>query len=257
MEPLFQLPVPSNILVSEVKLMIVSHFEELQKKDETKRKTEPYSLGKPENLRIREIFFQAPSTVISDKTTLKEFFAHKSTFALEIMVQMLPEDQTETKTSNDQVYFFLQQFHPETFTLGPRFEFETRDSEKLVSFVQRVKDHTGVKSLAFYNCDSWDDVKLLDLKWVEIEESDRVNSNSSKFVYAPDRTVLSWRITDGDLYLYKDASVPLKELSDEEKKKIKEEEDKKRKMRLAHRATYSSREESLVIKQKDVGIDDV
>jgi len=258
-EFLFQLPVPSNYSMKDTKEEIVRHFNELQKSDETKRKTEPFSLGKPENLRIREIFFQAPSNVLCDSQLIREIFASKNALSgvPELLVQMLPEGQSETKTSNDQVFFFLQQFHPDKFELGQRFEFEVRDSEKLSSFVQRIKQHTGINSLAISVCDHWDDPKLLEAKWTEIIESDKPQSHVSKLVYAPDRTVLSWRISDGDLFLFKDSSVPPKTLTDEDKQKLKEDEDKRKKQRMVSRNSYSSREESLVIKQKDVGLDDI
>jgi len=116
--------------------------------------------------------------------------------------------------------------------------------------------HTGVKALAINICETWEDPKLMDAKWVEITESDKQDS-PGKLVYAPDRTVLSWKIRDGDLFMFKDSSIPTKELTEEEKKKIKDEEDKRRKLRLAFRNQYQSREESLVIKQKDVGLDDI
>jgi len=255
---LFKLPIPSKYTIKETKEEIVRYFNLLQEKEETKRKSEPFSLGKPENMRLREVFVIAPHTILCDHQSIKDVFAAKAILnAPDVLVQMLPEGETETKSSADQNIFFLQQFLPDKFELGPKFEFEAADAEKLGSLIQRIKEKTGLKTLSLYSCDNWDDTKLLsipDLKWIDVD-IDGSESGSRK--YDPNRTVLSWRISDGDLYLFKDTSVPLRVLTEEEKSKIKEEEDKKRKARIASRFTYnSSREESLVIKQKDVGIDD-
>jgi len=249
--------------IKEGKEELVKFFNELQKNDTTKRKTEPFSLGKPENLRIREAFMAAPSNIFPDATTVKDAVGAKAHYTSpELLVQILPEPETETKTNNDQVYLFMQQFYPDQFKLGPRFEFQTNDNEKLGSLVQRIKAQTGINNLSLHNCDGWDDIKLLsvpDLRWNDVAEETPENRHMyTKLVYAPDRTVKTWRISDGDLYLYKDASVELKQLTDEEKKAIAEEEEKKKKARAVARSyAPSSREESLVIKQKDVSIDDV
>jgi len=135
--------------------------------------------------------------------------------------------------NSDQVIFFMQQFYPDQFKLGPKFEFKTNDNEKLGGLVQRIKTDTGINNLSLHSCDSWDDIKLLsvpDLRWTDVVEETPENKHMyTKLVYAPDRTVKTWRITDGDLYLFKDASVELKQLTDEEKKTVVEEEEKKKK----------------------------
>jgi len=260
-EFLFKIPIPSKFTMRETKEEVVRHFEELQKNDATKRKVEPFSLGKPESLRLREVFITAPATILCDTQLVKDAFANKAfVHAPEVLVQMLPEGETETKTSNDHIVFFLQQFHPDKFELGPKFEFLTSDAEKLGSLVQRIKTHSGINTISLHSCDNWDDAKLLSIpeaKWTDITDEPTEGRNDSK-KYDPNRTVLSWRIADGDLYLFKDFTAPLKELTEEEKTRIKEDDEKKRKARMAGRVSYhSSREESLIIKQKDVGIDDV
>jgi len=263
LEPLFKMAIPSKMTIKETKEELVKFFDEQQKNDSTKRKTEPFSLGKPENLRIREGFLQAPSTIFPDATPIKEAVGAKAHYTSpELLVQMLPAEETESKTNSDQVVFFLQQFFPEKYMLGPKFEFKTNDNEKLGSLVQRIKTQTIIENLSLHSCDSWDDIKLLsvpDLRWTDVVEETPENKNSyAKLVYAPDRTVKTWRITDGDLYLFKDANAMLKELTPEDKKAIMEEEEKKKKARAVARSyAPSSREESLVIKQKDVGLDDV
>jgi len=180
---------------------------------------------------------------------------------------MLPHGKTETKTSSDTVTIFLQQFFPDTYKLGDREEFETRDDEKLSEFCRRMKIEKNINSLALLNSENWDGPTLLNLpkqSWLAIRESNDEEDGkkyytgySSDLKYDPNRTVHSWRLTDGDFLFFKDNDVPLKDLSEEEIKKFKEEEDKKRVNKMKATSYGGAREESLVIKQQDVAIDDL
>jgi len=132
-------------------------------------------------------------------------------------------------------------------------------------FCDRIKAATKINSLALLNAENWDGPTLLSLpklSWIQIKERDEEDSKryyySYDLKYDPNRTVQSWRLSDGDLLYFRDNDVAVKELTEDETKKLKDDEEKKRMNKAkASSSSYSSREESLVIKQADVAIDDV
>jgi len=194
-----------------------------------------------------------------DNQTVKEACKGFLITTPDILVQKLPEGKTETKTSERTVVIFLQPFHPETFSLGERFEFETDNDEKLGSFRDRICDLTGITHLGLVP-ERWEGPKLYvvpDLDWIDTTKSKKERESSHRKGYDPNHSVSSLNLTDGDLLLYKNFDVPLKKLTEEEQKKMKIEEEKKR-MNRANNTFYSwrLREENLVIKTQDVALDD-
>jgi len=151
--------------------------------------------------------------------------------------------------------FFLQQFFPETWTLGPRFEFTTTDNELLTDFRARIAEHTKIKSIGLVHGENWSGPKILyipKLPWNVPPGGGSHFISSFSQNYA--EKVRSLGLQDGELILFKDMDAKLVELSPEEEKSKKEEDDRRRAAWNASRfSTYAPPAESkLVIHQKDV-----
>jgi len=231
-ELLFKLPLPGKLTVAEAKVEVVKYFEQLQTDEKTKRK-DGFTLGKPENLRFRELIMQSPSKIYTDKERLADV-TRSSYIIPEIAVQKLPEDVTETKTSSKDKFIFLQQFFPQTFSLGPRFEFQTNDDERLSVFRDRICDLAEIDSLGVVSGEHWNTgAKLLlipKLSWTvtrkgELSKSqpEREDDDDAYFqTYDPTRPVSSLSLSDGTLLLFRDMKDPLKVLTEADEKGIKE-----------------------------------
>jgi len=237
---LFSLTLSGKMTVKEAKIEVYNHFQKLQESEETKRK-DGFLLAKPENLRFRRMFMYSPDRVWTDAEHLKDLTRSYN----EIAVQNLPQGQTEIKTSIDMVIIFLQQFHPDTFTLGERVELDTRDDQSMADFKEKLTAFTGVQNLGWASADTWDGLKLLNiaqLKWYNGSEDDFQT-----------KTVRSLGLSDGDLLLYKDTTIHPKQLTDDEKKQIQVEEARQE---ANQKSAYHRKEEQFKITIQDVGIDD-
>jgi len=237
---LFSLSLPGKMTVKEVKVEVYKHFQKLQESEETKRK-DGFVLTKPENLRLRRMFISSPDRIWMDTELVRDITRINN----EIAVQNLPEGQSEIKTNSEMAIIFIQQFHPDTFTLGERIEFDTRDEETLVEFKRKLASFTKVINLGWASAEGWDGLKLLNitqLKWFNGTEDDFLN-----------KTVHSLGLSDGDLLFYKDTTVPQKELTEDEKKQIQIEEARQE---ASQKSAYHRKEEHFKITIQDVGIDD-
>lgn len=126
------------LLVTDSYHQLVAHYKQLQEDPETKSKDEDFVLDDPSNLRLRDLRGIAPSQIYLDSMLLKDVCQAYTFTSSHILVQKLPEGETEVKKDKDTIVFFLQQFFPATWTFGPRFEFTTTDEEKLTDFRDRV-----------------------------------------------------------------------------------------------------------------------
>eukprot|EP01129_Flabellula_baltica_P012396 TRINITY_DN559_c0_g1_i1.p1 TRINITY_DN559_c0_g1~~TRINITY_DN559_c0_g1_i1.p1 ORF type:complete len:738 (+),score=226.01 TRINITY_DN559_c0_g1_i1:355-2568(+) len=304
--PLFKLALPETMLISDVKQRVVDEYQatkariasekqvpeetnEEKKDPETEKDKESsedshdpldssveeetefpdVAITNPENLRLRELFSRFPSTVLMDDEKIKNVV--RSVYSTpKIAVQILPEGETETKKSKAEIVVFMQQFIPEKYELGEKFEMITTNSEDLEDFRKRITETTGVENLGLISQDRWDTTKLLSLGrtnwykpkgWKKENGEDEEDSSDSSSDYhyttrtnpmyrAGNNTVRKLKLRDGDLVIFTDLSVPLKELTTEEKNKLQELEN-------SHKKKYTRRggEEQLQIKQQDVEID--
>jgi ubiquitin C-terminal hydrolase len=252
------MPLSAKLTVAEAKVEIVKMFHERQKDEKTKFALPDWDIGNPENLRLREINLNPvnPRSIYMDQQTVKHMSKNLMFTIPDIAIQKLPNGQQETKENKEHIIFFLQEFNNETFTLGPRFEFETYDPETLTSFRDRISKTTGISQVGLIGGDGWLGHKRLDiphLKWnpPPETESSRAQNDSTR--------VKSLNIQDGDLVLFKDMTVVPMPLTDAEKKAISEADSKRRTLLTSSgRGTkkFARQENRLVIQQKDVALDD-
>jgi len=266
-EDLFELALPGKMTVKEVKAELIKHWKELQANEpSTKRKD--LLPDDPSRLRLRNLYTMSLSTIHMDHKLLKDITSKFYTYANDIFVQVLPEGKTETKTSEEVVVLVLRQFHPDRYELSPPIEFDANKDEKLGEFRDRISKLAGISpsSLALASVEYFDIQKILriptHLKWIPRAEDDTEHhskyarySSYSYDTYDTNRLVRTLNLSDGNMLLFRDLSVPLKQLTEEEEKKIKEDEEAKRQAKI--RQQYSSRkEERLDIKIADVSISD-
>jgi len=248
--------------VKEVKEELTKHWKVLQENETSKRKD--LLPVDPSRLRLRNLYSMKLSDIHTDQKLLKEITNKFYSFTNDVFVQVLPEGTKETKTSDDIIVLVLRQFHPDKYELSPPIEFDANKDEKLGEFRDRISKLAGISpsALALASADYYDITKILrvpNLKWHPRPEDDTEHHNKyarhSYDTYDTNRLVRSLNLSDGEVLLYRDLSVPLKHLTDEEEKKIKEDEEMKRQAKM--RLQYPSRkEERLDIKIADVSISD-
>jgi len=268
-DELFELALPGKFTVAEVKVELIKHWKELQAIEHPKEKKKEIILpDDPSRLRLRNIHGTRLSSIHMNDKLLKEVTGKFYNMTAEVFVQILPEGKTETKVSDDIVVLILRQFHPDKYELGTTWEFDANKDEKLGDFKERISRLTGISptALALAAADVYDIQKILNvpyLKWhPKAEDDDTPNEKKARYSY-PDipydtnRLVRSLNLSEGDMLLYRDLTIPTKKLTEEEVKKIKEEEEKKRqaKMRIQF-ASAGRKEERLDIKIADVSLSD-
>jgi len=195
-----------------------------------------------------------------DNETVKHMSRNLMFTIPEIAVQKLPEGVEERKNSKEIIIFFLQEFNNDTYTLGPRFEFETTDKESLTSFRDRISKTTKINLIGLVSGDSWighSRLQIPHLKWNCPPECD----DNGTPVHMDTSRVKSLNIQDGDLVLFKDMTVVPMPLNEQEQKAIKEVDAKLRANLLnssgrSAKRFGNARESKLVIQQKDVVLDD-
>jgi len=238
-EDLFELALPGKMTVKEVKAELIKHWKELQANEpSTKRKD--LLPDDPSRLRLRNLYTMSLSTIHMDHKLLKDITSKFYTYANDIFVQVLPEGKTETKTSEEVVVLVLRQFHPDRYELSPPIEFDANKDEKLGEFRDRISKLAGISpsSLALASVEYFDIQKILriptHLKWIPRAEDDTEHhskyarySSYSYDTYDTNRLVRTLNLSDGNMLLFRDLSVPLKQLTEEEEKKIKEDEESK------------------------------
>eukprot|EP01125_Pyxidicula_operculata_P002363 TRINITY_DN12247_c0_g1_i1.p1 TRINITY_DN12247_c0_g1~~TRINITY_DN12247_c0_g1_i1.p1 ORF type:complete len:1243 (+),score=262.55 TRINITY_DN12247_c0_g1_i1:103-3831(+) len=277
---LFQLAIPGKYTIRQAKQMIIEHFNTIQEEHQKKTPTSvtaplpslyPISyIGDVESLNIRLRKFNmlpdfVPGNILCDDMVINQV----ATFVYmtpEFAVQTLPKGQPEMKKSkDDDIVIFLQEFDPKTFTLGPKFEFLTHEDEKLGTFRDRICEEVKINSeLGLVQADKFDGISPLSvpgMTWVKAikgQQSIDKSEADDASTYDPQLTVRSLRLCDGDLLLYRDFQIPLKELTPEEEKVIKENHKKKiSSITTITTVSSSRREENLVIKATDLSIDDI
>jgi len=255
------MPLSAKLTVREAKVEIVKMFHERQKDEKTKFALPDWDIGNPESLRLREINLSPinPRHIYMDDQTVKHMSRNLMFTVPEIAIQKLPNGQKEIKENKDQIIFFLQEFNNETYTLGPRFEFETCDSETLTSFRDRIAKVTNISQIGLVGGEGWIGHKRLDiahLRWNTAPESDEDGAP----VHIDTSRVKSLNIQDGDLVLFKDMTVVPMPLTEAEKKVIREADAKRRNTLLTSSGRgakkFARPENRLVIQQKDVLLDD-
>jgi len=249
--------------IKEVKQEIINHFNELQQNEETRR-TDGYEIGDVDHIRLRELFCKCPSTIYMDHLTIKE--ASRQISTPEIAVQKIPNGEIKVKGA---IVIFVQQFFPSRYELGEVHEIATSHEEELDSLRKRITELSGCQYVTLTLGEKWESYKLLNIpKMITFkpkiekkkEESDsnedsedEIKRRIPRHMYQnPIYTVRRLQVRDGDIVYFWDNTEELKQLTNEETRSLtlKERGLKSRKNK------YQDREESLHIKEKDVGIED-
>jgi len=219
-------------------------------------------MNDPARLRLREIFSRFPSNVLMDDQQIRSVI--KSTYATpKIAVQILPEGETEKKTSLIEIVVFVQQFIPELYELGEKFEMIVTNNQELDEFRSQITEKTGVTNIGFVSQDRWDTTKVLSLakaNWVapkELKKEEDPDSDSdsddpyrhlNKYANQENK-VRKLKLRDGDLVIFRDLKAELKELTKEELSKLQELENKNKRQGSRHG------EEQLQIKEQGIDVD--
>jgi len=223
---LFTLPMVEKMTIGEVKSLIFQKFKEnnLIKVDDIE----------PLNLRFRSLSKENfPEKIFMDHEFVNVF--SKDNFDLPIIgVSKLPNGMVEEKLSPEFVVVFLRQFLPSKYELGDLFEVCLFLEEGLKDLREKITEITGCKNVSIAEGDRWDRIKLSSvtrMKWF------KPNNTDGELLYS----ISNLNIRDGDVVLFMDDNEPIKELSEEEKRKIRIKENK--------HITYT-KERTLHIEQK-------
>jgi hypothetical protein len=260
---LFELALPNKYTLVEVKAELVKQFKELASSEQNKKKFNCTFPTNPEQIRIRTVNGIHPGTVHPDTKTLKDIVSKYYYSTAEVFVQFLPENEVETKTSDDHVVLILRQFHPDKYELGTPIEITANKDDKIIDIKSRIATTIGIplQQLTLAVADSYDIQTILrvpKLNWYPRPEEDkkeyeyRWRSSDSLDSNRPLRSYIT--LDDGAILLCRDLSIPRKTLTDDEKRKIEDDEEKKRALKM--RSSYYRKEEHLDIKIADVSITD-
>jgi len=251
-----------KLTVAEAKEEIVKIYNERQKDEKTKfTGIAGWDIGSPELLRFRDVNLTpvTPRNIFMNHETVQSMTKNLMFSIPEIAIQKLNEGETENKKHRDTIIFFLQEFYPETYELGKRFEFPTNDDEDINSFKERLSKQTGITHIALASGESWVGQPILEIPSLRWRDSvpENVGSYYSK--------VRSLNICDGTLVLFKDSEKSLCTLDENAKKQLQE-ADKKRRHNLLHASrSHSTKgmqrraggEQAVRIKEKDLVLDEV
>lgn len=154
-----------------------------------------------------------------------------------VAVQQISGPESKQK---HQTVVFVRQWHPDRFELGPYEELSVVEDDKVDVFKQQLAEHAHIddpNEVSIVRTFPWSGPSLLDVADLDWD-------SYKKYMYH-DGTLKSLRLSDGDLVIFKDKRVALKELSKEEAALLKRDEAKKR---ATSSGVSSRRERDLKIK---------
>jgi len=167
----------------------------------------------------------------------------------QLSVELLPENEQESKDArNNQIW--VQQFFPETWTLGPKMNFYVTQLQEISELREEIKNKTGVVDASLTSCEKWDMFNILEIgefSWYKAPDP-------SKKSYSALKNVRSLRPRDGAILFFKDPNAELGKLDDEGKKALMEKYKTSKPVLATTRGTY--KEKQLKINQGELDIDD-
>jgi len=193
----------------------------------------------PENLRFRYLMSKYPSTVIMDDQPMRDVYKMVM-YPQDVAVQILPPGKVEDKTNRDTVVSFFQQFFPETYDLGEKFELNVEFDEDLEHLQKRLAELTQCQNIQFQESERFDNISILNLK------------NDSPWFKVKEQKVRVLRPRDGSLIIFKNGDAIYKELTPSERNKIKDKESALK----GSTKYYQRTEKHLKIIQQDVELED-
>jgi len=238
---LFELPVHEDALVSDVKQAI---FPLLHQKG--------IAVNDPKNIRLREIS-SLPSRkvgkVFPDNQTVKKAMVY--VYSKRMLVQIL--DHPEIETQEKDLFFFVQQFKPESFELTKKVDFVISEDASLEELRARLGELYSIPApnVGILRVDSFfsfnEDPELL-----EVPE---MSWDRPTIAYSNKNTVGdTMMMRNGNLMLVRDNTAKLKELTKEETDAIKKDTMKKKASSGSSTSSYSfwnRKEKALKIQSDD------
>jgi len=206
MEELFEIPLPEDILIREMKELISSKLKEEKKIDIS-----------PQHMRIRELNGKSPGKVYPDNYTFK----HISTTIYSgkpLSISNLGYD--EPVKFDKQVVPFAVRFYPSKYEFGPKEEYVLSDEITCDEFKKMLQEKYGIKIVGLAKV-TYGPPNLLDapeLDWDRKAYGDKIATLYNSPFY----------LRDGDYILYRDNEEPLKPLDKEEKEKLQKAQSNKR-----------------------------
>eukprot|EP01111_Echinosteliopsis_oligospora_P010032 TRINITY_DN3043_c0_g1_i2.p1 TRINITY_DN3043_c0_g1~~TRINITY_DN3043_c0_g1_i2.p1 ORF type:complete len:670 (+),score=195.16 TRINITY_DN3043_c0_g1_i2:1959-3968(+) len=220
---LFDITLHEQRLVSDVKKEIAQRLQ-----------AEKSITINPEHMRLRDFsnttYSRKLGKIFPDAQTLKK--AMQSTYPKNIAVQDIGEP--EPAQDEGDLGIFVQLFKPSTFELGPRLDFTIHEDSSSAQVKEKLAKKFGIDpaNVGFVKVDSFynwtDDFDLLDVP--------TMHWNKPTVHYTTKDTIGdAFMARNGNLFLVRDETETLKELSKEEKDAIVKEANKKK-----HAASSSS-----------------
>jgi len=208
-EEMFDLVVSSDTAIQDLRLTLVKKLQH-----------EKNITVSPNFLRIREMFYRSPSNVFPGNATFKDKCLYNGK---PVLIQILDEEEV---FENGECVVFIQQWHPSTFTLGPKHEIifpcKSNRIEVLGSILSQkfnIKQENIEYAFVLLKWLAPPVLEIPQLQWEKLFAPPVSETNLRK---EAEQTIAS--LTDGEFLLFRDSSEPQKELTPEETRAIKQKE---------------------------------
>jgi len=198
LEELFEIPIPEDMLIREMKELLSTKIKE-EKKIEIS----------PNHMRIRELQVRTAAKIYADNYTFK----HISTSIYNgrpLAITNLGHE--EPVKSDKQLIPIVIRFYPSRYEFGPREEYVLSEDITCDEFKKLLAEKFSLRSvqLAKITHGQPNVLDAPDLEWDRKAYGDRIGTLYNSPYY----------LRDGDTILFRDADEPPKQLNKEEKDKI-------------------------------------
>jgi len=209
---LFEMEVDQMVTVSNLIDLVAAKLKEKGK------------AGSPDSslIRLRDRICDHPGKIFHKGLTLKSAVSYMRD-GMEIAVEVV-EKPEELKDSN--VMLYVQRWHPESYTIGSRFEIAVHADATLTEMKEIYSEASGISigDLECLHCNMYRALDVLDVPKEEFEDLALKKASVSTYSYnsaTPYKVGGSpWFCKDGQLFLVKDKKEVDKVLTAEDKKAL-------------------------------------
>jgi len=187
----------------------------------------------PSHLRLREYNY-CPGKILRGNSLMSSYITVWSGSNHRLAIQELPAPEA---VKQGELTFFLQQWIPSKYELGPKSEISLPENMTTAELRQLLGEKHGIKNVGIAEFVQWNSQETLEHKewpW----ERDLLHPKSI-LCGAP------LYIRDGELVIFRDNDEPVKELTKEERRKIEKDSQTRK-----SRTSYHHKEEALTINAK-------
>lgn len=250
-EELLDLVVRENCTILEFRQEIINKVNIIKQNDSKVFPDFPQDVNR---IRIRK-YTGRPSTVYMNSKTIKDITDKYYFSTNDVTIQILPENQIEEKNSDQDVIIILKQFFPDKLELGPPMEVKIQKTDKISDAKNKISQLVSIPpdqlSVAFGSFYENSVLGVPNLKWYPpLKDSNSSNSKYNNQLNENQSINSLADLEDGTVVLCRDTNVPLKEITETDKRKINQIEELKRR----DKSNKSKEEQSLSIHIKDVDI---